>query len=395
MSVYETEGSPKRGYADVGGGISAVATGLIINDCDFIYNNSTLHVNSEGGGGIYLRAGSDVTINSCLFRENEAYVGCGGGLNSVDCTIGLNNCEFIENMSSDGAALFLKNSSSIVSNCIITRNYGGSAAGGAMVVYGESLFENCIFYMNSTWYLNRDNQQESSRTGRFFDTGGLVAFNTVDEITTIRNCTFASNGWNQIYCHSDSTMVIENTIIAPGGSSIVGNPIIECTNIFGHSNGNDWVGDFEDQLGINGNISEDPLYCTPPVYPDFDPTLMDNSPCAPENSSGCGLIGACPVACYESAVGVVPDSELFSILSCYPNPFNPSTIVKFKMIEDGHCRLRVFDLRGVLVDDLLDRNMSIGKHSIIWQPENLSSGVYKVVVETAAGTFAQSVVLVK
>jgi hypothetical protein len=384
----------KRGYADVGGGISAVATGLIISDCNFINNQSTLIESLSGGGGIRIRAGSDVIINNCLFKENEAYRG--GGLHSSEgCIVELNNCEFIENLSPVGAALLLDNGSSTVRNCIISRNHGISHAGGAMVAWGEALFENCIFYLNDTWYLNRDNQQERSTNRNLMDTAGLVAANTVDEVTTIRNCTFANNYLNQIFCYFDSTMVIENTIIAPGGFSVGGNPLIECTNIYGHNGGSNWVGDFEDQAGINGNISEDPLYCGPLSYPDFDLTLMDNSPCAPENSSGCGLIGACPVACYESAIGVVPDSELLSILSCYPNPFNPSTTISYHMIESGYATLKVFDLKGKLVEVLLETNIEAGDYNLVWHPENLGSGVYKVFFETGNQTISISLLLIK
>jgi hypothetical protein len=48
-----------------------------------------------------------------------------------------------------------------------------------------------------------------------------------------------------------------------------------------------------DQYGVDGNISEDPLFCAPETE-DF--TLQDCSPCAPYSppNEECSLIGACP-----------------------------------------------------------------------------------------------------
>ena len=72
-------------------------------------------------------------------------------------------------------------------------------------------------------------------------------------------------------------------------------PILSCCDLCGNSGG-DWVGCIEDQFGIRGNISEDPLFCGPD---NGDLTLQDCSPCAPfspPNPEG-DLIGAWPVGC--------------------------------------------------------------------------------------------------
>lgn len=54
------------------------------------------------------------------------------------------------------------------------------------------------------------------------------------------------------------------------------------------------LGDCEAELGKNGNASLDPLFCDPEAR-DF--RLQLESPCAPKNSQGCGLIGALPATC--------------------------------------------------------------------------------------------------
>jgi hypothetical protein len=65
--------------------------------------------------------------------------------------------------------------------------------------------------------------------------------------------------------------------------------------VYGNAGG-DWVGCIEDQYGINGNISEDPLFCDPETG-DF--RLQEGSPCGPFSppNEECDLIGAWPVGC--------------------------------------------------------------------------------------------------
>jgi hypothetical protein len=71
-----------------------------------------------------------------------------------------------------------------------------------------------------------------------------------------------------------------------------------CCDLFGNIGG-DYIGPIVDQLGMNGNISEDPLFCDPGS---LDLRIHSDSPCAP--GGDCGLIGALPVGC-----GPTPASE--------------------------------------------------------------------------------------
>ena len=57
------------------------------------------------------------------------------------------------------------------------------------------------------------------------------------------------------------------------------------------------MGGVADQYDVNGNISEDPLFCDPPS---LDLRLHVDSPCAAEGV--CGLIGAWPVGCGPAPV---------------------------------------------------------------------------------------------
>jgi hypothetical protein len=95
-------------------------------------------------------------------------------------------------------------------------------------------------------------------------------------------------------------LTLENTIVSfsTGGAAVVVTnrfsiSSIACTDIFGNAGG-DWVGNITPYIGEGGNISADPQFCG---YSTGNLELQSDSPCAPEQSGGCGLIGALPVGC--------------------------------------------------------------------------------------------------
>jgi hypothetical protein len=60
----------------------------------------------------------------------------------------------------------------------------------------------------------------------------------------------------------------------------------------------------------------------------------------------------------------------------YPNPFNPSTMVTFFLPEESYVKLEIYNLKGQLVKELIDEEMSAGKHTIEWDGHDAASGIY-------------------
>lgn len=60
----------------------------------------------------------------------------------------------------------------------------------------------------------------------------------------------------------------------------------------------------------------------------------------------------------------------------YPNPFNPSTTIAFGLPERARVRLTVFNTLGEMVSELTDAEWDAGYHSVTFNAEHLSSGVY-------------------
>ncbi len=66
----------------------------------------------------------------------------------------------------------------------------------------------------------------------------------------------------------------------------------------------------------------------------------------------------------------------------YPNPFNPSTSIEFSMESTGHVSLKIYDITGAEVAQLVDGTYGAGSHSIQFNPGSLSAGTYLYVIES-------------
>jgi len=83
-----------------------------------------------------------------------------------------------------------------------------------------------------------------------------------------------------------------------------------------------------------------------------------------------------------------------------PNPFNPSTEIRFTLAERGPVTLRIFDAAGRLVRTLVDGDLPADTHAVRWDGRaddgaRAAAGVYLYRLETAAETRARSMVMVK
>ena len=63
-------------------------------------------------------------------------------------------------------------------------------------------------------------------------------------------------------------------------------------------------------------------------------------------------------------------------LDNYPNPFNPTTNIKFEVPNDSHVELVVFDVLGRKVAELVNEFRTQGTHTISFDASSLSSGIY-------------------
>ena len=83
----------------------------------------------------------------------------------------------------------------------------------------------------------------------------------------------------------------------------------------------------------------------------------------------------------KETIGIKPDSNPdlisgYNLIQNYPNPFNPETIIRFALPKGGRTSIIVYDLVGKEVTRLVDRFMSPGYHTIMWNAGGSASGIY-------------------
>ena len=66
----------------------------------------------------------------------------------------------------------------------------------------------------------------------------------------------------------------------------------------------------------------------------------------------------------------------YSLSYNYPNPFNPSTKIEYKISDPGFVSLKVFDLLGREVTTLINEEKPAGSYNVSFDASDLSSGVY-------------------
>jgi hypothetical protein len=84
-------------------------------------------------------------------------------------------------------------------------------------------------------------------------------------------------------------------------------------------------------------------------------------------------------ATFQQGTGIVDKIELpteYGLAQNYPNPFNPSTTINFSLKQNGLTTLEVYNVIGQKVKTVLNQNLKAGKHQIIFDASDLSSGIY-------------------
>ncbi|MGH2576049.1 MAG: T9SS type A sorting domain-containing protein, partial [Ignavibacteria bacterium] len=59
-----------------------------------------------------------------------------------------------------------------------------------------------------------------------------------------------------------------------------------------------------------------------------------------------------------------------------PNPFNPSTVIKFDIVKSSNVKLIVYDILGREVKTLVNEILQSGSYELTFNAPKLSSGVY-------------------
>lgn len=314
----QTDGS-RSGY---GGAISCEDTcAVTVESCVFHDNEATW------GGAIACRWGSQVDLADCLLRDNTAYSGGAISLH-YDCGASLTGCNLRSNHADWGGAVCSDTSEVAISECTLFANSGVQGAG-----------------VSTEGPLSLDRSILSFGVGAPIHCNGLT--------------------------------------ISPGATHCV---------VFGHAMGDSMCCEHFDNLFV------DPLFCD---QPDGDLTLHDDSPCLPGNNPWGETIGANGAGACGTDVPWEALPPSLSLRSVTPNPFTNSSGIECDIPADGGIvRVAVYDLAGRRVRLLADGLRLPGRNVFTWDGNDdagrpVASGVYFCRVTAGSEEAAAKVVLIR
>ena len=90
----------------------------------------------------------------------------------------------------------------------------------------------------------------------------------------------------------------------------------------------------------------------------------------------------------------------FTINGNFPNPFNPTTVIKFTLPEAGFANLTIYNVSGQKIRELVSEKMTSGIHTVSWDGRNdrglpVSAGVYESRLEMGGAVAVGKMTLVK
>ena len=355
VDIIDNSTSGYWGFWADGGGISfRESNNALLENVNIIGNSGIT------GGGIALRNSSPTLVNVTI-AENTAhpyggYRGLGGGLFCLHSDPVLENVDITNNNAERGGGIYCNDSNPVLTNVTISTNiaqaYNYDAEGGGIRcrINSNPNLTNCILWNNLPEEIFFEEYEE-----------------------------------NEEYAGS---IIISYSDIQNGQQGIVTN-----------NNGTiDW---------LEGNINESPLFIETGEFP-F--SLLEDSPCIdagnpdpiyydPEDPTNPGYalypamgtvindMGAYggPNVVGWPVVGlddnVIVQTPVVFLHQNYPNPFNPTTTINYSLKENSKVSLNIYNIKGQKVKQLVNDQLSIGQHSVIWNGKDdsekkVSSGVY-------------------
>ncbi len=77
--------------------------------------------------------------------------------------------------------------------------------------------------------------------------------------------------------------------------------------------------------------------------------------------------------------------QMFSLSQNYPDPFNPSTTIRYQLPTASHVTLRIYNTLGQEVATLVNGLQESGYNSAVWSARNVASGVYFYRIAATSG----------
>ena len=372
-----------------GGGIHAVDSQLTLIDCTV-----SGHLGLLEGGGIYATGATGLVMTGGGISGNTASSkGCGlfksGGSAELRNVALTGNLKTAGATFANGGGFYLSGVTATLDSLTVSGNDAHAGGGGMFDSCPEATLGNSLVAGNSALLF-----------------GGGLACQSNTQVTLDGNTIVANSGTSAggggVYANGGPHTVQSNIIalntggatFANGFALAAGTAAFSCNDVFGNA-GAAFSG-VADPTGTAGNIALDPLFCAVDNF-----NLGAASPCLPAGSGGCGLIGAFGGSCGASPVpgdGTVPTA--FRVDQAFPNPFNPSTTIRFALPEGGQTVVSIFDIKGRRVRTLVNDLLPAQVHEVTWtgrdeDERQVAAGVYFYMVTSGTHRAVGRMALVK
>ena len=92
--------------------------------------------------------------------------------------------------------------------------------------------------------------------------------------------------------------------------------------------------------------------------------------------------------------------QSFKLMQNYPNPFNPSTVIEYQIPETAAVKVRIYNLKGQLINEILSETQAAGVHQITWDGtsrdhKRVASGIYLYTVKSGDFILSKRMILLK
>jgi hypothetical protein len=336
-----------------------------------------------GGGNIYREGGAIILSNSSaivqynLIINNEAKIipglpgGGGGGISSMFGNPSILNNVIMENTASYAAGMVLNWSAGIVKNNVIYKNTGGGQFGTGGLMVWESDPMTAIIENNTI-------VENVSQT----TAGGLSVQNTS---AIIRNNIIWGNQQQtgtQVTGYQTSLFEYCNTEeIYPGQGNISIEPSFSSINFL-----LDTLSSCIDtgDPDVPFNDIEDPTNPGFALYPSLGGLRNDIGAYGGQGASLFPDFLITGIQEYKD--GFHPSS--FKLNQNFPNPFNPTTTIKYEIAVRSIISISVFDVLGREILLMVEEDKPAGNYEVEFNATGLPSGIYFYRIQ--ADTFAET-----
>ncbi len=392
ITLREGQGREFYNNYSFGGAIYCENSGLNLMSVDFKENSS-----KYSGGALYALE-SEVYATEVLFDNNHSYL---GGAVSLSASTGyFSNVMIHDNVASSGGGIYLENVSKLFAyyldltgnaadNDLVTSfskpaaisQYGGGiyAISSNLRLHNTLIADNhsvnhgsAIAQKYGTFYLLQSTVTENNSAAE--STSAIYLNDLTGDAIIVNSILYDQNEDELIL--ADCDVLADHAFIAGGEDAVIH---------MGAENNLDFesvlTGDPGLDEGYGLTLSSQCLNAGLTSYLLDDEYLLNYD--ASEYDAPAphlGHNGAYPTAPFKlefvvsSSIENIPEG--YELLKAYPNPFNPYTTIEFNLAYSGDVRLRVFDLSGRLVSELVDKHLRGGLYKINFNASYLPSGIY-------------------